>query len=102
MAVPSLTEVATSSSTSSLATEFATILSRPWRLLALLVQAPLAAFLIVVLVGTNFPAPILFWLGLAQRSGLVWRMPFSETCSTRPDFAPGCPRRVSRRSLFGC
>lgn len=65
VALPSLTEVATSSATSHLATEFSTILSRPWRLLALLVQAPLAAFLIVVLVGTNFPAPILFWLGLA-------------------------------------
>jgi pSer/pThr/pTyr-binding forkhead associated (FHA) protein len=64
-AVPSLTEVATSSSTSDLATEISTILSRPWLLMALLVQAPLAAFLIVVLAGTNSPAPILFWLGLS-------------------------------------
>jgi len=45
-AVPSLTESSTTSSTSSLAIAFAGILSRPWRLLALLAQAPLAAFLI--------------------------------------------------------
>ena len=64
-AVPSLTEVATSSSTSNLATELAGMLSRPWRLLALLAQAPLAAFLIVGLVETKSPAPILFWLGIA-------------------------------------
>jgi pSer/pThr/pTyr-binding forkhead associated (FHA) protein len=64
-AVPSLTESSTTSSTSSPATELAGILSRPWRLVALLAQAPLAAFLIVGLVGTNSPAPILFWLGLA-------------------------------------
>ena len=63
--VPSLTEIATSSSTSSPATELAGILSRPWPLVALLAQAPLAALLIVGLVGTNSPAPILFWLGLA-------------------------------------
>ncbi|MGD0039606.1 MAG: FHA domain-containing protein [Isosphaeraceae bacterium] len=63
--VPSLTEIVTSSSTSSPATELDGILSRPWRLVALLAQAPLAALLIVGLVGTNSPAPILFWLGLA-------------------------------------
>ena len=64
-AVPSLTESSTTSSTSSPATELAGILSRPWALVALLAQAPLTAFLIVCLVGTNSPAPILFWLGLA-------------------------------------
>jgi len=63
--VPSLTEIATSSSTSSPATGLDGILSRPWRFVALLAQAPLAAFLIVGLVGTNSPAPILFWLGIA-------------------------------------
>ena len=65
MAVPSLTESSTTSSTSSPATELAGILSRPWPLVALLAQAPLAAFLIVGLVGTKSPIPILFWLGLA-------------------------------------
>ena len=64
-AVPSLTESSTTSSTSSPATELAGILSRPWPLVALLAQAPLTAFLIVGLVGTDSPAPILFWLGLA-------------------------------------
>src|SRR5208337_1424003 len=64
-AVTSLTESSTTSSTSNLATELAGILSRPWPLVALLVQAPLAAFLIVGLVRTKSPAPILFWLGLA-------------------------------------
>jgi pSer/pThr/pTyr-binding forkhead associated (FHA) protein len=64
-AVPSLTESSTTSSTSSPATEVAGILSRPWLLVSLLAQAPLAAFLIVGLGGTNSPAPILFWLGLA-------------------------------------
>jgi pSer/pThr/pTyr-binding forkhead associated (FHA) protein len=41
------------------------ILSHPWLLVALLVQAPLAALLIIGLVGTRSPAPILFWIGLA-------------------------------------
>jgi len=65
VAVPSLTESSTTASTSIPAPELAGILSRPWRLLALLVQAPLAAILIAGLGGTNSPAPILFWLGLA-------------------------------------
>jgi len=64
-AVPSLTESSTTSSTSSLATVLAGILSRPWRLVALLAQAPLAALLIVGLVKTKSPAPTLFWLGIA-------------------------------------
>jgi len=64
-AVPSLTESSVTSSTSSPATGLAGLLSRPWRPVALLAQAPLAALLIVGLVGTNSPAPILFWLGLA-------------------------------------
>src|SRR5208337_4679292 len=58
VAVPSLTEAATASSTSMPATELAAILSRPWRLVALLVQAPLAALLVAGLGGTNSPAPI--------------------------------------------
>src|SRR5208283_3378831 len=65
VAVPSLTESSVTSSTSGPATVLAGILIRPWRLVALLAQAPLAAFVIVGLVGTNSPAPILFWLGLA-------------------------------------
>jgi len=64
-AVPSLTETPTASSTSIPAPELTGILSRPWRLVALLVQAPLASVLIVGLVGTKNPAPILFWLGFA-------------------------------------
>src|SRR5271157_3980990 len=63
--VPSLTEMTTASSTSIPAPELAGILSRPWRLVALLVQAPLAAVLIAGLGGRTSPAPILFWLGLA-------------------------------------
>ncbi len=65
VAVPSLTEVVITSSTSIPAPGLAGILSRPWHLAALLVQAPLAGILIVGLVGTENPAPILFWLGLA-------------------------------------
>ncbi len=64
-AVPSLTESSTTSSRSIPATELDGILSHPWRLMALLAQALLASFLIVGLVGTKSPAPILFWLGLA-------------------------------------
>jgi pSer/pThr/pTyr-binding forkhead associated (FHA) protein len=64
-AVSSLTEASTSSSTRNMATELAEILGRPGPLVALLVHAPLAALLIVGLVGTKSPAPILFWLGLA-------------------------------------
>jgi len=64
-AVPSLTEMTTAPSTSIPAPELAAILSRPRRLVALLFQAPLAAFLIAGLGGTNSPTPILFWLGLA-------------------------------------
>jgi len=65
VAVPSPTESSTTSSTSSLATKLAGLLSRPWRPVASLAQAPLAGVLIVGLVGTKNPAPILFWLGLA-------------------------------------
>ncbi len=64
-AVPSLTEMTTAPSTSIPAPELAGILSRPWRVVALLVQAPLAAILIAGFGETNSPAPILFWLGLA-------------------------------------
>ncbi len=64
-AVPSLTETPATSSTSIPAPDLAAILSRPWCLVALLAQAPLAAILIAGLGGTNSPAPILFWLGLA-------------------------------------
>src|SRR5208337_2966330 len=63
-AVPSLTAMTTASSTSIPGPELAAILSRPWRLMALLVQAPLAAVLIAGLGGTTSPAPILFWLGI--------------------------------------
>jgi hypothetical protein len=41
------------------------VLSHPGRLVALLLQAPLIALLIVGLLGPKSPAPILFWLGLA-------------------------------------
>jgi len=67
-AVPSLTEMTTAPSTSIPAPELAGILSRPWRVVALLVQAPLAAILIAGFGETNSPAPILFWLGLAAIS----------------------------------
>ena len=77
VAVPSLTERSTKSSTSIPATELAGILSHPWRLMALLAQAPLAAFLIVGLVGTNSPAPLRSCSGSASpRSGLVFLMAF--------------------------
>ncbi len=63
--VPTPTEMTTASSTSIPVPGLAAILSRPWRLMALLVQAALAGLLIVGLVGMKNPAPILFWLGLA-------------------------------------
>ena len=56
--------------------------------------------LIVGLVGTNSPAPILFWLGLAA----IWFGLADAVLGNLldPTFAPGCPRTVPRRSLSGC
>ena len=48
--------------------EIAAILSHPWRLVALVAQAPVAAILISSLLAARSPAPTLFWLSLAA----VW------------------------------
>ena len=48
--------------------ELAAILSHPWRLVALVAQAPVAAILISSLLAARSPAPTLFWLSLAA----VW------------------------------
>jgi pSer/pThr/pTyr-binding forkhead associated (FHA) protein len=44
------------------------VASHPWRLVALIAQAPLVALLIVAINGTSSPAPITFWIALAA----VW------------------------------
>jgi pSer/pThr/pTyr-binding forkhead associated (FHA) protein len=64
-AAPSSTGMTTPSAASVTSPDFAAVLSRYWRLVALLVQAPLVALLIAGLGGANSPAPNLFWLGLA-------------------------------------
>ncbi len=48
--------------------EIAAILGHPWRLVALVAQAAVAAILIRSQLTAGFPAPTLFWLGLAA----VW------------------------------